>query len=279
MKKRWTLIAVVLLTVGLLSQGIAQAGVILPGFNANSYPANDDGYTGFLSLGFTANYFGTDYTGLFANNNGNVTFNSGQSTYTPYGLGSGYTGQPIIAPFFADVDTRGTGSGLMQYGTGTYGSHNAFGVTWVGVGYYNRHTDKLNSFQVVLIDRIDTGTGNFDIMFNYDQVKWETGDASGGSGGLGGISAAVGFSKGTAEAGTYYQFPGSLVPGSFLDSNLPTGLINNTNMGLDGRYVFEVRNGGAPEPPPPPVPLPPSVLMLGSCLVGLGGWRFIRKPS
>ena len=89
---------------------------------------NDDGYTGFVPLGFTINFFGSNYSGLYVNNNGNVTFNSGQSTFQPYGL-TGSVSQPIIAPFFADVDTRNLASGVVHYGRDTVNGHSAFGVT------------------------------------------------------------------------------------------------------------------------------------------------------
>jgi hypothetical protein len=191
------------------------------------------------------------YTTTYVSNNGYLTFNSGQGTYTPSGLGAGYVGQPIIAAFFADVDTRGARSALTSYGTGTYAGRGAFGATWDGVGYYNRGDDKLNSFQVILTDRSDTGAGNFDIYFNYDQIQWETGSASGGSGGLGGISAAVGYNAGTGAPGTYYELPGSRTPGTFLDKGTAP-LVRTTNNGVPGQLYFSVRNGvvspGVPEP-------------------------------
>ena len=51
-----------------------------------------------------------------------------------------------------------------------------------GVGYFGSHADKLNKFQLILVDRsADTGTaGDFDILFKYDTIQWETGDASTG---------------------------------------------------------------------------------------------------
>jgi hypothetical protein len=153
----------------------AWAGAVLTGFDSNTLPADDDGSTGVISLPFSIDFYGTTYNSLFINNNGNLTFNEAQSTYTPYGVGSSYVGQPIIAPFFADVDTRGTGSGLTSWGTGTYDGYQAIGVTWPGVGYYAAETDKLNAFQVLLVDRPDLGTGDFEIVFNYDQIQWETG--------------------------------------------------------------------------------------------------------
>src|SRR5262249_31366002 len=57
-----------------------------PGFSANTLPANDDGSTGAVALGFTLNFFGTAYSTLYVNNNGNVTFGGPLSTYTPYAL-------------------------------------------------------------------------------------------------------------------------------------------------------------------------------------------------
>lgn len=224
-----------------LASGVAFAGAIVSNaFNSNTLAGNDDGSTSLVDLGFSANFFGTTYTSLYVNNNGNITFDSAQSTYTPFGLTSN-TGTPIIAPFFADVDTR-VGNAL-TYGTGTYEGHNAFGVNWVDVGYYAEHTDKLDSFQVILVDRSDVAAGDFDIVYNYDQIQWETGDASGGSGGLGGSSAHVGYSNGSGNSGTNYEFAGSGVNGALLDTNSSTGLIYNSNVGVNGRYVFDVRNG------------------------------------
>lgn len=156
----------------LVSQSQLLAGAIQPGFNDNSLAANDDGSTGIESFGFAdpINFFGVSYSGAYLNNNGNLTFTSSQNAYTPYSL-TGPLGQAIIAPFFADVDTRGAGSDLMRYGSGVFDGRPAFGVTWdgVGVGYYDQQVSKLNKFQVLLVNRSDVNVGDFDIMFNYDQ--------------------------------------------------------------------------------------------------------------
>ncbi len=220
---------------------------VRPGmFNASTLPGNDDGSTGIVPLGFSANFFGPTYTSLFVNNNGNITFQAASGTYTPTGL-TGTTYRPIIAPFFADVDTRPAASGDVTYGSGTVDGHAAFGVNWVNVGFYSNRTDKLNSFQLVLIARPDTGPANFDIEFNYDKVQWETGDGSGGVNGLGGDSAEAGFSNGTGAANTFFKLTGSGIDGAFLDTNLPTGLKNNSlNTSVQGRYVFSARAGALP---------------------------------
>jgi hypothetical protein len=214
------------------------------GCRTNTLPPNDDGSTGAVALPFPVNFFGTTYTHLFVNNNGNVTFQAPLGTFTPFRLAANTP--PIIAPFFADVDTRGAGSDPVRYSFGAiqFGNRPAFCVNWINVGYYAGHTDKLNSFQLLLIDQ---GGGDFDIMMNYGRVEWETGDASGGSNGFGGTSAGAGYSAGNGQAAAFFEFPGSLVNGALLDTNTTTGLTQTrSNSQTQGRHVFAVRNGAAP---------------------------------
>src|SRR5207244_10573172 len=80
-----------------------------------AFPGNDDGSTGLVTTGFTSNFFGANYTSLYVNNNGDLTFDAALSTFTPFPLTT--TQRVIIAPFFADVDTR-IGN-VVTYGSGT----------------------------------------------------------------------------------------------------------------------------------------------------------------
>ena len=213
---------------------------VAPGFtNVGTVTRCDDCATGFISTPFALNFFGGTYNGFYISNNGYITFQSGQGTYTPLGLGASYSGQPIVAPFFADVDTRPANGGTVDYGTGTYAGHSAYGVTWNSVGYFSNQTNLLNTFQLLLTDRSDVAAGDFDIYFNYGDINWETGAASGGSGGFGGTPAAAGFNSGT---GTFYQLPGSLQTHSF-ENNGSNPLINQTNDNVAGQYLFGVRSG------------------------------------
>lgn len=238
-----------------------QSGAVRSGFNSTQLPRNDDGSTGAVNIGFTTNFFGRDFNQLFVNNNGNITFGRSLSSFTPFGL-TGNTAVPIIAPFFADVDTRNPGSGITAYGTGTVNGYNAFGATWNNVGYYNNNASHLNSFQTVLIDRSDTGAGNFDIEFNYDQINWESGTASGGnSNGLGGNSARAGFSNGTGATGSFFELTGSGVNGAFLNGGSNALRSNSLNSDVNGRYVFSARNGTVVQAPTS-VPEPASILGL-----------------
>lgn len=216
-------------------------GAMRPGFDANQFPGNDDGSTGLVPIGFPIDFFGHTYTGLYVNNNGNLTLDAPLSAFTPFPLPT--TQRVIVAPFFADVDTR-VGN-VVTYGAGTVDGHPAFGVNWPGIGCYRTNTSVLDFFQVLLIDRSDVAPGDFDIEFNYNSIQWETGQASGGDGGcLGGASARVGFSNGSSAPGSFFELPGSGVPGSFLDSNPSTGLVHNSfGTSRAGRYVLPVRNG------------------------------------
>ncbi|HLJ44419.1 MAG TPA: nidogen-like domain-containing protein [Bryobacteraceae bacterium] len=210
------------------------------GFGTSSLAACDDSCnSGPVALGFSINFYGNPYTQVYVNNNGNVTFGSSNSTFSPLPIPQ--ISSVMIAPFWADVDTRA--GAVVTYGQDIVDGHPAFGVNSINVGYYSMHTDKLDSFQVVLIGRSDLGAGFFDIEMNYSSIQWETGDASGGSGGLGGTSVRVGFTNGTNTTGTYFELPGSGVNGAFLDGGPNSLIANSVNSSIPGRYIYPVRAG------------------------------------
>jgi hypothetical protein len=215
------------------------------GFGENVLPANDDGSTPFIDVTsvFGANglnFFGHNYTGFYINNNGSVTFNAATSSFTPTAL-TGSTSNPIIAPYWADVDTRGghatptpggtsTGSNLVYYDLDSVDG--VMTVTWDDVGYYSSQTNKLNAFQLQLINE---GNGDFDIVFRYENVDWTTGSASGGSNGLGGTAARAGYSSGNGV--NYFELPQSGDQAALL------ALETASNTGTPGVFVFQVTNG------------------------------------
>ncbi|MBV8728592.1 MAG: VPLPA-CTERM sorting domain-containing protein [Acidobacteriia bacterium] len=207
-----------------------------------------------VPIGLNINYYGTSFNSLYINTNGNVSLDApfpyvSGLLQSPIGLLASFN--EIIAPFFADVDTRNQASGVVSFGTGTFDGFTAFGVNWLNVGYFNDNVDKLDNFQMLLVDRSDTGAGNFDLIFNYGSMQWETGDADFGMDGLGGFSAIVGFTDGTGNPADTLELPGSSIPGSFIDGGTNALDVNSLNSNVPGRYIFDFRDGAyvvTPEP-------------------------------
>jgi hypothetical protein len=205
---------------------------------------NDDGFSGPIDLGFTSSlsFYGASYNSFYANNNGNISFNSGISSYVP----SGPTGtdSPVVSVYFADVDTRNALSGVMHLRTDVT---NQVIVTWDAVGYYNSGGDLLNSFQLVLRGPdyvVPEGEGF--IGFFYKGMAWETTATS--------TTAAVGFGDGAGE-------------GVVLAGSNEAGLVNV----LNNRYIWFNQDL---TPIPSSVPEPSTLILLG---VGLGSLGFARK--
>ena len=229
-------------------------GAVRPGFDALAMSRGDDhsysagGFSAVrVDIGFPVNFFGTSYNSCYINNNGNITFDAPLFSYTPEALIKSRA--VMIAPFWADVDTRNGASDVTRFSLapGTVGDRPAFGVSWRDVGYFSYRVDKTNSFQLVLVNRCDRAQGDFDIEFNYNRVRWETGDASGGILGFGGSPARVGWTNGN---GLFMEFKGSGESMALLDHkpgglpNFTSGLIyQNWNSGVPGRILIRVVNG------------------------------------
>ena len=211
---------------------MARAALDLPGCRDTTLHRNDDESSGLVGLPFEVDFYGNSYDSLYVNNNGNVTFDSPLGEYVPFDLTQ--TDRVIIAPYFADVDTRPTDGGTVTYGETTYGGRAAFCVLWDEVGYYPFETDLRNTFQLLLV-RTTPGSGDFDIVFRYETVQWELGSASGG------VSARVGFSNG--DPTNSVELAGSAQNGAFLDwgpQALTQGSIGSVT---PGTWIFHVRSG------------------------------------
>jgi hypothetical protein len=225
----------------IIGGGIGNVVVMTGGGNANGagLPSgrNDDGFRGPINLGFTLNFFGTDYTQFFANNNGNISFGAGISAFVPTGLTG--AASPVISPYFADVDTRGALSDVLHLRNDIA---NEIILTWNNVGYFDSHDDKLDSFQLVVRGpgyAIPAGEGA--IGFFYKNMPWIATDTS--------VTAAVGFGNGS---GSFEALEGS-----------NTGTINAA---LANHYIWFDQNLVV-VPPVDAVPEPETYALM---LAGLG---------
>lgn len=231
MTKLTSLIGAVLLAFS----ATASASPILSGFNQTYVAALDDGSTQVnLAGGMKLGLNGAVFNSLFVNTNGNVSFGGGMGgAYSPTAFsGDSYTSS-FLAPFFGDVDIR-NGHGTIGYGNTLFNGHNTFAVTWDKVGYYPVMNDKKNTYQLLVVDRSDTGANNFDFYYNYGSLQWDKSSSS--------DQVRAGFHMmGTAAD---FEFNGSGTPNKLLDSGA-LALIKGSNVGMSGRYAFNVRGGVA----------------------------------
>ena len=174
-------------------------------------------------------FYGQQFNQVYVNWNGNITIGKSinQHISPDYPLENNPYYSAIIAPFFADADNRY--SGTITYGSTTSNeggalpsSRPAWQASWNNVDYFdvtgswynNTHQSKYDTFSVTLVDRSDVAAGDFDIVFSYGGITWDTGDESGGVNGLAdptqtSYPARIGYSNGTGDSGTYYEVPGS----------------------------------------------------------------------
>ncbi|MGH9406707.1 MAG: nidogen-like domain-containing protein [Terriglobia bacterium] len=246
---------------GYYTNSLGSPAIMTGGGNAANVggSANDDGFDGPINLPFSLNFFGTTYNQFYANNNGNISFNDGIPAFTPTGP-TGAT-EPLISPYFGDVDTRNSASGLMYVNTSN--PHQVI-VTWDSVGYYDSNADKLNSFQLVLNDPNTVPSGEGVIGFFYGQMQWEVGDDSGGTDGL---CAGTSFTDGTCTPAAV-GFGDGAGNGQILEGSINPGISSTVN----DKYVwFDVNSSGTPVPVPPSsnTPEPGSIVVFATGLLGL----------
>lgn len=213
------------------------------GIGASTVALCDDCSSVNIPLGFTLNFFGINYTSFWVNNNGNVTFTGPLGSYIP----SGPTGanQPIISPFFTDVDTRGSlGSVTLRNDIA-----NQLIITWDNVGAFAVNGTVRDSFQLVLRSAayvLPVGEGTIGFWYKdmqYDRTQTNT-------------VSAVGFGDGL---GNGEILEGSLVSGL-------NGIVANHHIWFDANLVVVP----PVTPPTSGVPEPESVALVGLGLLGLG---------
>ncbi|XP_077695788.1 alpha-tectorin isoform X4 [Eretmochelys imbricata] len=216
--------------------------------NDTKTPKVDDGSSSEIKLSIPFIFFGIPYRSIYVNNNGVISFNVQVSQFTPepFPLADG---RAFIAPFWADVHNgiRGeiyyretmdpallkkVSKDIRKYfkNLPSFSAIWLFVVTWEEVTFYGgSSTTPVNTFQALLIS---DGVSTF-AMFNYEEILWTTGTASGGDPltGLGGVMAQAGFNGGNST--NYFSIPGSRTPEII-------NVEDTTNVNVPGRWVFKI---------------------------------------
>jgi gliding motility-associated-like protein len=183
---------------------------------APPYYRNDDGSTNAIPLPFNFCLWGQNYSSVYINTNGNISFGAPYSTYSPDSFPS--SSYQMIAPFWGDVYLiypATPGSNVCIY---KIQPHYMI-VQWDSVAYFSGEDSIFDSFQVIISDGTDPiiPHGN-NVSFAYRKMQWTTGNASLGHGGFGGYPATVGANEGDdvryIQIGLFDQ-RGSAYPGQF----------------------------------------------------------------
>lgn len=207
---------------------------------------NDDGSSPLITLPFQFSLFGDLYSAVYINNNGNLSFQQAFGTFTSTGFPNATN--RMVAPFWADVDTR-NGGGQVWYKV----TPHAMVVNWVAVAAFNQQVQRRNWFQVTITDGSDgsIGLGNT-VEFCYRTMEWTTGSASGGVNGFGGTPATVGVNRGL-NTGQFLQIGRFAQPGPGYDG--PFGGVDGVHWLEGGRIAFPL-SAGAPAIAPVIIPRP-----------------------
>ncbi len=161
-------------------------------------------------------FFGTNYTSIYINSNGLITFQAPVPSYTPTSISS--LNYPAIAAFWSDVNiTSGSATGTNNIYWDLDPASGRVTITWLGVKpYQNPNTSGTNTFQLVLEHTHD---GNFEIDFIYQQIQWTNGYTGVAQTGLtngGAIDYAL---PGSGNSAALLNYPNAV-----LDPNDPNGV-------------------------------------------------------
>eukprot|EP01084_Bolivina_argentea_P301020 519204_1 len=216
-------------------------------------PIDDDNYVE-VALKNIIPYYGNKYKTIYVSTNGCLSFNHGVKQFTPDQFP--LEDHLFLSAFWADVDTRGTNAGKVYYREsteaaelseatkqivavfrklrGNFYATSLFIATWDHVGYYDQKSDKLNTFQTVVVTN---GRKSF-VIFNYlsdNGIQWTYGDFSVG------VHAQCGFNKGDGK--THESLEGSYTADVI-------NLHKKTNIGIPGRFMFGIDAVKIYLPPP-----------------------------
>jgi hypothetical protein len=258
-KWKWRLAPLLALAALGLSGASARADLFIPVSGADTIitSASDDGVFGPFALPFAFSFFGTAQTNVFVNNNGNLTFGVGDSTFTnvPFPQGGA---PPRVAPFWDDLFEPPGTLRMSPAATGV------FNIIWNGVGFFSG-AGTTTAEATLLGAGNSFGAAPGTIVLSYGSVTG-TNDGS--------VTVGLNAGNGTAFA---------VVPGG--GSN---GIFNQAQaIALSGTIWTFTPNGaggytvaaGPPGPVGPVIPEPASIVLLGSSVLGMFGYGLRRRKQ
>ncbi|MEI7743417.1 MAG: choice-of-anchor Q domain-containing protein, partial [Chloroflexota bacterium] len=226
-----------------------------------------------LPIGFTVNFYGTEYDTVYVNSNGSIAFGSGSDTYDEP-LNTILDGAAGVVAYGLDLDNREIMDPLSAWGSGrhgdffywgrtTVGGRQAFVATWMNSQTFSATIDATNwnTFQIVLVDRSDVASNDVDIIVNYGSLQ--ANDQGYSDGCADGNDTCVAIGVGSV-------IDGQIKYASIVDDSsvLYNGRLNadvaddgahplnqaHLNSDVPGRFIFQMRDGELPQTATPPGP-------------------------
>ncbi|MEM7060483.1 MAG: nidogen-like domain-containing protein [Pseudomonadota bacterium] len=169
---------------------------------------------------------GSNYTSLYINTNGSITFGGAESNYSET---ISTANHPMIAAFLTDVDLNKGGDIHWDLDT----ENGTVTITWDGVAPFAGSGN--NSFQIVLTDM---GDGDFNVEFIYEDIQYTSGS---------GLQATAGFADGTGDETALDGSGNSSTLSNYETHDFGTGGSSGT---YQGNFTYGVQSDGlysAPE--------------------------------
>jgi len=213
-------------------------------FRTINYPrtynlsSTDDGSSASLSLGFTLDWFGTQYTNIYVNTNGGMVLDDGKGDFTEHiNFDLRTASRPYILPLYTDLNPAANGT--VEFGTGTISdgsTKNVFWAEWVGVAEYGNNSAR-QEFQALIIEESDGAT----VEFRYVDLT--------NAGSTTNSVFEVGFSDPLDSNNTVR------IPDQNGDPSA-SELLSGKTGGSTGVWSYSVADSGSPSPAPTPTPTP-----------------------
>lgn len=140
---------------------IKMSGGSVAGTQGSPITLGDDDFKQIpFNSGFSFPFYGTTYTSIFVNSDGNLTFVAGDKDQSARDVTRVLTGPPRLAPFFQDMNPSAHGTiNVLQTAT-------KFTVTWNAVTQYQNTGFNSNTFQVNLFKN-----GNIEFIYGVIQSR------------------------------------------------------------------------------------------------------------
>ncbi|XP_034249826.1 nidogen [Thrips palmi] len=186
-------------------------------------------------------FYDVAYESVFVNTNGLLSFLTDIPQFLNLQFPLDY---PVIAPFYANVDTSASGtvyfyeseeaadlqkaavSVRRSFSSSTFQPTSVFVATWERVGYFSQGADKVNTFQVAVSS---DGTQSYaEFLYADDGIQWVRGVSR--QQGLPDARAQVGFVGGD---GSFFEVRGS-------GTDHVINVNKWTNVNVPGHYAFRI---------------------------------------